>query len=165
MRSAAVPVIRTPLKSDSFRSQMPTDGSGLEDVLGWHEASTAKKNGSAVLPPYPRGSDGQPTREEGSHQRVVQEDLGQTSLVRRQGLLRLVLTFIFQFQLHIKSSKYILPLFSLYNAARSHYIEISGQLNLKEDCHLTDAKEMLGDWFQQQTMVVDALFHSKSVPK
>jgi len=53
----------------------------------------------------------------------------------------------------------------LYNAACSNYIEISGQLSLKEDHHLTDAKEMLGDWFQQQTMVVDALFHSKSVPK
>ena len=101
---------------------MPTAGSGLEDVLGWHDASTAYKNGSAVLPPYPREPDGQLAREEGSHQRAVQDNLGQTSLVRRQGLLRLVLTFIFQFQLHIKSSKYILPLFSLYNAARSHYM-------------------------------------------
>ena len=36
---------------------------------------------------------------EGSHQRAVQGDLGQTSYVRRQGLFRLVLTFVFQFQL------------------------------------------------------------------
>ena len=43
------PVIRINMKSDSFRSQVPTDGSGLEDVLGWHDPSTAYKNDAAVL--------------------------------------------------------------------------------------------------------------------
>ena len=46
--------------------------------------------------------------------------------------------------------------------AHSNYIENSGQLSLKEDHHLTDAMEMLGNWFQKQTMVVDALFLSES---
>ena len=49
--------------------------------------------------------------------------------------------------------------------AHSNYIEIRGRLCLKEDHHLTDAMEMLDNWFQKQTMVVDALFLSESVSK
>ena len=96
------------LKSDSFRSQGPEDGSRLGAICqGWLTRRPAR------LPPKPRVPDGGVEGPEGSHQCAVQDDLGQTSYVHRQECLELVFDIWFSVQ-HIKGLKYNLyPLFSL----------------------------------------------------
>ena len=73
----------------------------------------------SCAPPYPRVPDGQHAREGGSHQRAVQDDLGQTSYVLGQECVDLVLTFDLFSSISLslsKDSKYNhIPLFSLYH--------------------------------------------------
>ena len=67
-----------------------------DSLLEWNVGAAYKKNGSAWRCQQPptlvqrfRIPDEQLAGEGGSHQRAVQEDLGQTSYVRRQGMFRL----------------------------------------------------------------------------
>ena len=84
MPSAAVPVIWSWAKSDYFRSQDQEDGQVWLGLMCQADDLPACRL-------YPiLGPDGRVEGPGVSHQCAVQEDLGQTSYVRRQGMFRIV---------------------------------------------------------------------------
>ena len=119
------PVIRSNIKSDSFRSQVPTDGSGIRRCPWVAYASTAYyKNGSAVLHLTPGYQTDSMRGKEGLTSVQCMMTWDRLAMYVEQECLDLVLTFVFSVQSLSKDSKYNqFPGFLCVTAARSKYIE------------------------------------------